>query len=92
MEVTLQAYQCGHLLLEAKFIMVSISADGKGKAPIVPLQITNEADHEMFLKGEGFNANNIINIIHRKFELQICLKKSLIGKRHNCFFDTNFCQ
>lgn len=54
MEVTLQAFQCGQMLLEAKFIMVSISADGKGKAPIVPLQITNEADYEMFRKGEGF--------------------------------------
>ena len=77
MEVTLQAYQCGHLLLEAKFIMVSISADGKRKAPIVPLQITNEADHEMFRKGEGFNANNILYYI---MKIRITLKYLFTSK------------
>ena len=59
MEVTLRANQCSQRLLEAKFIMVTLSADGKGKEVNVPLRVTNQAEREMFQQAEGSNSNFI---------------------------------
>lgn len=53
MEVTLRAEQYQQTLLEAKFIMVTVSADGKGKAPNVPLRLRTETDRALFNQGEG---------------------------------------
>ena len=55
MEVTLRAAQFEQTLLEAKFVMVTLSPEGK-PAPNVPLKLKNEMEKRMFEQGERENS------------------------------------